>query len=275
MNGIEDQCLMEVTYGTTAINDIIKGEIEDEWFEPLKETIRKYDKDLDDELLALTISNIMLNTDQEVFTIQSAIVKLAIKLKGYTGIKAVEIASDLLNLCEGELYNIIYINNIPYVEPNFVVDKETREFLENRQFLLPMLVKPLKWTNNFDGGWILHRKCAIHGRINHHSKPQALDVLNILQEIAWELDPDMLNYEEESNKPLDSKEKREQFLKLKQTSRSAYEEMVDWGNKFYFVWRFDKRGRMYSQGYQINLQSTSYKKSLLNFHKKELITGTL
>ncbi len=269
---IEDQCLMEVTYGNTGINNIIQQEIDEEWYLHLTENI---DPSLDRILLADTISTIILTNTKPVIPIQEVIVKLSHKFKGLSGIDAIEKAAEVIYSCEGDLYNITYINNIPYVESNYTVSKEVAEILENRQYLLPMVVKPLKWSNNFDGGWLLHRKCAIHGKINHHGKPQALDVLNILQEIQWELDTDMLKYEEEPNKNPDTIEKREQFLKLKHSSRNAYEEMVGLGNKFYFVWRFDKRGRMYSQGWQINLQSTSYKKSLLNFSDKEFITGNL
>ena len=45
------------------------------------------------------------------------------------------------------------------------------------------------------------------------------------------------------------------------------------GNKFYFTWKFDSRGRMYSQGYHCNLQATEYKKAILNFSHEELING--
>ena len=44
------------------------------------------------------------------------------------------------------------------------------------------------------------------------------------------------------------------------------------GENFYFVWRYDSRGRSYSSGYDLNLQSNEYGKALLSMHKKELIT---
>ena len=42
---------------------------------------------------------------------------------------------------------------------------------------------------------------------------------------------------------------------------------------FYFTWKYDKRGRIYSQGYHVNIQSTSFKKSLINLHNKLVVTG--
>jgi len=44
------------------------------------------------------------------------------------------------------------------------------------------------------------------------------------------------------------------------------------GEHFYFVWRYDSRGRSYSSGYDLNLQSDEYGKALLSLHNKEAIT---
>jgi hypothetical protein len=39
--------------------------------------------------------------------------------------------------------------------------------------------------------------------------------------------------------------------------------------------QFDKRGRMYSKGYHINLQASGYKKALLDFSEPMPIEGEL
>ena len=61
------------------------------------------------------------------------------------------------------------------------------------------------------------------------------------------------------------------FLRLIISSRKVYQELLSYGNSFYLNWRFDKRGRMYSQGHEVNIQSTSYKKALINLTKREII----
>ena len=42
-------------------------------------------------------------------------------------------------------------------------------------------------------------------------------------------------------------------------------------NPFYLTHKIDKRGRIYSQGYAINVQGNSYQKSLIDLVKKDYI----
>ena len=55
-------------------------------------------------------------------------------------------------------------------------------------------------------------------------------------------------------------------------SFGAVNSLVESGNKFYFAHSLDSRLRMYSKGYQLNLQGSEWDKSLLEFHHKELLT---
>jgi len=108
--------------------------------------------------------------------------------------------------------------------------------------------------------------------MNHHEGNQSLDVLNILQHIPWQLN-EIVDYVEKSNKDLDTHDKLTQFNMMKDQSTVVYNELMDCGNQFYFTWKNDSRGRMYSQGYHCHLQATQYKKAILDFFKEELITG--
>ena len=99
-----------------------------------------------------------------------------------------------------------------------------------------------------------------------------LRVLNVLQDIPWELNTQMLEFDEESKKALDTEEKKINFNRMKSSSEEVYRDLLDQGNKFYFVWKRDSRGRSYSQGYHVNLQGNQYRKSIINFAKKELLT---
>ena len=42
---------------------------------------------------------------------------------------------------------------------------------------------------------------------------------------------------------------------------------------FYLTHKFDSRGRLYSNGHNINYQSDEYNKALFNLAKKEVCTG--
>ena len=162
---------------------------------------------------------------------------------------------------ESGLYDLKSIDGDLYVCPNFILPKETDKEIKKLQYLPPMKSRPLNWTNNTNGGWLWESKHLILGKSHHnkHDEPLAYDVINKLQSIAWEIDPDTYLFEKETNSAIN----RKQFSRV-------VEEFL--GQHFYFVWRYDKRGRSYSSGYHIDLQTNEYGKALLSLHKKELIT---
>lgn len=158
------------------------------------------------------------------------------------------------------LYTFISIDGEWYIHPNFQLDKKTKKKLTKLQYLPPMKTKPLNWTNNHNGGWLWESKHLILGsRFTKHDKPLAYDVVNKLQSIQWEIDSETYLYEKDTNRALNKKK----FLRV-------IKEYL--GIPFHFVWRYDSRGRSYSSGYDLNLQSNEYGKALLSLHNKEVIT---
>lgn len=188
---------------------------------------------------------------------------------------AINVASWLICSCKGIIYELQRDEDNLLVISNVCFSDEEREMWKMQQYIPPMLSKPLEWNNNSDGGYSTIRKnIVLGGKLNHHKEYQSYDVINMLQEIVWELDPYIIDMDEEANKEEFESEKEEmQWNLYKDTSREIYKLYRD--KKFHFIWRFDKRGRQYSSGYHINLQSTKYKKASLSFGEKELITGTL
>ncbi len=168
----------------------------------------------------------------------------------------------LIKTCkEAGLYTLEHIENEWYVCPNFTLDKETKQKLAKLQYLPPMKTVPIKWTNNHDGGWMWENKHLVLGkRFNQHDKPLSYDVINKLQTIPWEIDTDTFLLEKDTNSKLSKKK----FLRVMNEHL---------GQPFHFVWRYDSRGRSYSSGYHLNLQSNEYGKALLSLHKKEMITN--
>ena len=167
----------------------------------------------------------------------------------------------LLKECvDSGLYNIGRANDILYVYPGYKLSYEVKQRLAKLQYLPPMKSRPLKWTNNTNGGWLWESKHLVLGnQFTKHDKPLAYDAINKLQSVAWEIDPETYLFEKESNRTIN----RQQFL-------SVIDDYL--GKHFYFVWRYDSRGRSYSSGYHLNLQTNEYGKALLSLHKKELIT---
>jgi len=182
-------------------------------------------------------------------------------------------AADVIQACEDLVYEV-FIGEHIMVKSLYILSSETYEYMGLMNFNPPMTERPLDWVSNNNGGYYDNDLNCILGSIHaRHNKPQALDVLNILQDIAWELDPMIMEIEEIPNKEFKSPDSHEQFKKMALDSKKVYEKYVN--KPFWFIWQFDKRGRQYSKGYHINLQSSGYKKALLNFAHKELITGEL
>tara|TARA_B110000483_G_scaffold159037_1_gene188759 strand:+ start:938 stop:1804 length:867 start_codon:yes stop_codon:yes gene_type:complete len=188
----------------------------------------------------------------------------------------VRTASEIIAVCEGKLYDLLahdYEDNPTgtlAVEPKLIASLDVLSRIEEFMFIPPLVIPPKKWLTNKGGGLHTQQESCILGKHNYHKNKQALDCLNILQDIEWELDPKIMQLKEEPNKSLDTSEKVIQFKIMRITSSRVYKEYS--AIPFYFMWKFDKRGRMYSSGYHINFQSTDYKKALLSFTKQEVIT---
>jgi len=95
--------------------------------------------------------------------------------------------------------------------------------------------------------------------------------INILNEIPWVLDQNVMAEPEVPAKPVKDAQANENFLQMVKESKFIYQLLGQ--GPFWFAWQYDCRGRMYSHGYHVNLQAAEYKKALLSFnHYEELTT---
>jgi len=218
---------------------------------------------------------------QEISPIQSVSTQIGNRIGIRRLLDGVKTSSELLAVCEKSGLFTIYhsadeVNKTGTlgIMAHYHLDKEVQDFIQKTMYLPPMISEPVEWTDNSTGGHLNGSGSVILGSLNHHQGEQSLDAINLVQSIPWELNERMLSIEETPNKPenMDTAQKREQFTMMKRQSRVVYENMVELGNKFYLVWKNDKRGRMNSQGYHIDLQSTSYKKSIIQFANKEILS---
>ena len=95
---------------------------------------------------------------------------------------------------------------------------------------------------------ILGRGNDVHQRINK-------DVINILQSVAWEINTDIVDDLYDVLKPADEPltafeetDRRNAFKVRELETLNVIQYLLDNGNKFFFGWKYDKRGRSYSQG---------------------------
>lgn len=219
-------------------------------------------------------------TSLEPQPIQAVAARLANQFEYGNPVDAAKTASEIIAVvCYSDLYDIIpaaqSTTGTLMVKARFCLEEKTLRAISIAKYLPPMVCPPKKVKcdgTNMDTSHMTFKDSLLLGTRNHHGEFLCTDVINIANRVKLSLDEDILMYQEESNKPLDTPEKIQQFNKMATDSVVVYEEILEADNEFYFTWKYDFRGRMYSQGYHINIQSTDYKKALINFARKEVIT---
>lgn len=102
-------------------------------------------------------------------------------------------------------------------------------------------------------------------RENRHENTLNMSVLSILGSVGYRLTPiaAMIEPKPEGVRDTDWENYLEQYEIVK----------AELANKpFYFKWAYDKRGRVYSKGYHINIQANEYHKACLQFSKSVDLT---
>ena len=152
----------------------------------------------------------------------------------------------------------------PIIKPN----SEILKYAKGIHYPPPMLIPPRDWVSNTEGGFLTYNSHIMLGnQLSKHDELQAYDAVNMMQQTAWELTP-VIEKPEPAPKGLD----KEVFKMTCEQTKKVHRDIKSTGNKFYFTWKYDKRGRMYSQGYHVNLQSNEYHKACIQFKRKERIS---
>ena len=267
MTEIIDQYTIETTWSTRLTDDIILESIQGQIPADMESNILNgigflnNNKHIDDKEIFIKLFSLILreNTNHPIQSIATPLGQIA--GFGNDPVKAFDWGKLLLKECRNSgLYNFKVGEYTCQISPSYTLDGKTKQKLDKLQFLPPMKQLPIKWKDNENGGWLWESKHLVLGnRFNRHDEPLAYDVINKLQGIQWEIDNDTYLSEVQTNRTM----KQKQFLRVLDQYIGTY---------FHFVWRYDSRGRSYSSGYDINLQSNEYGKALLSLHNKELIT---
>lgn len=227
------------------------------------------------ELTNEIMIGIAFTKGEELFT--SVVSKLAGRL-GFDDKPAAitTMAEFLAVLCETDMFEIFKFDRMGslYLYHNLALPEDLVEFIQNCEYLPPMLCKPLELEHNRASGYLTHEDSLILGNGNHHNGDICLDVLNIVNSVQCSLDTEFLSTVEEQpkKKPEDAQQLRN-WNAFKKQSHEFYKLMVSQGNAFYFTNKWDKRGRMYAQGYHMSPQGAAYKKAMLELTNKEIING--
>lgn len=233
-------------------------------------------KGMDVEALVMDIFvGVAYSLRPELFTSVSA--QMAARLGFNDRTEAITTVAELLAvLCNTDAFDInkeskqaslMLVSRIPL--PDNLI-----EFIENSQYLPPMICKPMELVHNHSSGYLTHNDSLILGSGNHHDGDLCLDTLNLQNSVALTLDTEFLSkVEEEPTFDLDTQDKVDQWHAFKKQSYMFYSLMVQQGNRLHMTHKVDKRGRSYSQGYHINPQGTSFKKAMLELADAEIVEG--
>lgn len=227
------------------------------------------------ELVTRIFEGIAYVQVEELFTSVSA--RLAGELNFSDKPEAIATMAELLAvLCETDAFDILkhseqasltLISNIPLSE-------ELRLYIQYATFLPPMVCAPNIVEHNRMSGYLTHNDSLVMGRGNHHDGDLCLDVINTQNQIALKLNQEfLLAHELKPNYEIVSAEQAEQWHLYKQQSHELYLLMLNQGNRFYLTNKVDKRGRLYSVGYHINTQGTSFQKAMIELADEELVEG--
>ncbi|QDP56451.1 MAG: hypothetical protein Tp152SUR00d2C52646391_47 [Prokaryotic dsDNA virus sp.] len=187
--------------------------------------------------------------------------------------KVTTAAELIVLMAEADLVDIDFNEyNEMYVTACMELDEDTIELINSFMYVPPSLIPPMAYQDvSTDGSYSnVDGSCMLGHHLARNTPNIAVDALNLYAQQALTLDTEVLKIPEKSNKPLDTIEKKRQFELLVNTSKQVYNEILDAGNRFYLRYGYDSRGRMYSKGHHINIQSTEYKKALINFAKGEI-----
>jgi hypothetical protein len=214
-----------------------------------------------------------------IVPIQQAVALLSNYLDFDDQLEGLKTASELIAVCSNVgLYSLHHRatttnhTDTLAIESHYTLSTTALEFIERTSFLPPMLCIPRDWdSTSYRGGYLTATDSVILGRLNQHDYWIDTCAINQLQQVSFSINEEMLEQEELPTKPLKEKALKQFYLHVKQ-SRDTCNKLINAGNKFYFVHKKDFRGRIYSLGYHVNLQGTKYKRSLLEFSDKQLIT---
>jgi hypothetical protein len=211
----------------------------------------------------------------ELFTSASA--QIACRLKFSDRTEAITTVAELLAvLCRTDAFDIDKPDKMASLTILSRMDLPANlvHFIQNSQYLPPMVCEPLELTHNYSSGYLTHNDSLVLGSGNHHDGDLCLDVLNTMNKVALKLDVDFLcKVEEDPTFELDSQDKQDQWAEFKRQSYVFYNLMVQQGNRFHLTHKVDKRGRIYAMGYHITTQGTSFKKAQLELANEEKVTG--
>lgn len=258
----------EIDSLTTALGEYISQS----YWDSKNERLQAINKDLTKVILNILTQTVLIASDYvPLLTICSSI---SFGLSRYHDIQT---CADILHLInQTELIMVDVVDTRYYIRSNMELSDELVNRLNIMCVLPPMLVKPRTLRHNKCSGYLtINKDSLILGdKENYHDEAISLDVLNTLNQQAFQLDLDICY---KFQKEFTGDKTDEIAIKSYEKAKEQFEYFRDviQDKTIFFTHKVDKRGRIYSQGYQFNTQGSSYEKACINLKTKEFVTGEL
>ena len=118
-------------------------------------------------------------------------------------------------------------------------------------------------------------------RNNHHNDDVCLDHINRVNKIRFVINTDTatmvknkwrnLDKPKEGETKEDFEKRKKAFEKYDRTAKDVISLLVKEGNEFHLTHKYDKRGRIYCQGYHVSYQAAPWNKAVIEFADQEII----
>lgn len=161
------------------------------------------------------------------------------------------------------------------------IGSELQDEIDKYQYPLPMVVPPEVIKNNSTNGYRIHNRGSVILKNNHHTDDICLDHLNRANKVKLTINHEVMSMIQNKWKNLDKPKDDESvdeyrkrvkaFEKYDRASRDVMKLLLSEGSELYLTHAYDKRGRTYCRGYQVNYQGAPWNKATLEFSNKELI----
>jgi hypothetical protein len=249
----------------------IDSYLDGEYYESLRTVIASVGLQ---ELISTVLATIIkVDQDRSLQAITGAVGAILRYEDVFDGIKT---AGELVALCAGSLYQITRND-----EEDPIVEvlrwgairrlfRAELDFIWDTHFHPPLIEKPKRVTNNHSCGYHTVKVPLLLGRFTKHNNKLDYETINILNSQKWVLDEDMLGIGEQPAGPLEGPDDKINFINHRMETKRIHKLLGK--NPFYLAWQYDSRGRMYSHGHHVNLQSYEYKKACLSAAEYEYVT---
>ena len=225
-------------------------------YESKDRRLAKVEANLDDIPLWVLLS-VASNSDE---TLQTCSARLGSFLEDET-ILAIKTGAEILSICDGLGFSIerpVYGEGNTFMvhchldRLSEVLSLQTLEFYPMPELVIPSYSK--------DSSRVL-----LGHRENRHSNSINMSVLAILSTVGYKLTDIAKEIESKPEGVRDTD--WQNYLEQCEIVKSELQ-----GKPFYFKWAYDKRGRVYSRGYHIQIQANEFHKACLSFSKEVELT---